>query len=84
MTASVRALAAALILVLGFAALPAFAQNVTADPKAIAAILREQDFSATIKVDQNGDPLIEAEFKQGTPFDINFYGCEKTVNCTSI
>lgn len=84
MTATIRALAAALILALGFAAFPALAQNVTADPKAIAAILREQDFSATIKIDKEGDPLIEGQFEQGTRFNIYFYGCEKTVNCTSI
>ncbi|MFL9842308.1 YbjN domain-containing protein [Sphingomonas sp. ST-64] len=78
------ALAATLALTTVATTSPAIAQNVTADPKVISAILREQNFWATIEADKQGDPLIEATFEQGTKFRIYFYGCEKNANCTSI
>lgn len=79
-----RVFAAAPFVATGFAALPAMAQNITAEPQAIAAILREQDIWATVETDNGGDPMIEAKFEEGTPFRVYFYGCEEKKNCTSV
>lgn len=66
------------------APLPALAQNLTADPARIAAILAARKMPVTHKKDNQGDPMIETQFEEEAKFSIYFYGCTAGKNCNAV
>lgn len=79
-----RRFAVALVLAGLAAPLPALAQNVTADPARIAAILAARKMPVEHKKDSQGDPMINTQFEEEAKFSIYFYGCTNGKNCTSL
>jgi hypothetical protein len=74
---------AGLALALSIAA-PAGAQLVTAkDPQSVIRALQAEGYKAKLDKDDEGDPKIISS-ASGSEFFVNFYGCEKNRNCTSI
>lgn len=63
-------------------ALPAQAQ-VMADPDVVAAFL--QDYGLTVETgkDDQGDPMLSSTVDD-SKFDVYFYGCTKTRDCSSV
>ncbi|MGL5008264.1 MAG: YbjN domain-containing protein [Paracoccaceae bacterium] len=52
-------------------------------PEAIAALLQEAGYRATVGVDNVGDPMIESS-AAGADYTIYFYGCDNARNCQSL
>jgi hypothetical protein len=66
-----------------FAAAPAAAQNVTANPQQIAATMTNAGYKAELTKDPTGDPAIKSE-AAGNPFWVLFYNCTDHRNCSTI
>jgi hypothetical protein len=75
-------LAVALLAGVTLYATPALAQ-VTADPTAIATILRAKDLKVTADADSSGDPRLTID-DDDTKYQIWFYGCTGHKECNSI
>ncbi|WP_444453326.1 YbjN domain-containing protein [Rhodobacter capsulatus] len=70
------------VLVAMLAALPAQAQ-VMADPDVVAAFLQDYGLKVDPGRDDQGDPMLSSEVDD-TKFDVYFYGCTQTRDCTSV
>ena len=80
-----RTLAAAAIFAAGVAVgAPAQAQNITADPNAVAAVLKGQGLTVEMTKDNDGDPLIRSSFGENQGFSVYFYGCTNHLHCTTM
>jgi hypothetical protein len=80
-----RTIGAALFLAAGMAAAqPAAAQNITANPQSIAAVLRADGLQVTVKTDKDGDPLLETSFGENQKFSVYFYNCTDHANCETV
>ncbi|MBV7256667.1 YbjN domain-containing protein [Pacificimonas sp. WHA3] len=60
----------------------ASAQNLTANPDAIAAVMQDAGYRATPGTDDVGDPKISSA-AGGVNFDVLFYGCDGK-NCKTV
>ena len=79
-----RAFAGLALAAVAAAAVPVSAANVTADPQAIATVLKAQGAEATIGKDTKGDPKIDASFGENELFTVYFYGCTNNANCDNV
>jgi hypothetical protein len=52
-------------------------------PQSVVEAMQSAGFRAKLDKDKEGDPLITSE-ASGYDFEVYFYGCEKSVNCSSI
>lgn len=52
-------------------------------PETVVKAMQEAGFRAKLDKDKTGDPLISSE-ASSYAFDIFFYGCENSKNCTSL
>jgi hypothetical protein len=52
-------------------------------PETVVSGLQEAGFRAKLEKDKLGDPMISSE-ASGYEFEIYFYGCEKSVKCSSL
>src|SRR5438094_2545606 len=75
-----RTLAAAALLAL---AAPATAQNVTADPQRLAAVMQAAGYQAELGKDNTGDPMITSA-AAGSKFVVLFYNCTNHAGCLTI
>lgn len=75
-----RALAAAALFAF---ATPAVAQNVTADPQTLVAVLQAAGYQAELGKDNTGDPMITSA-AAGSKFVVLFYNCTNHAACTTI
>jgi hypothetical protein len=64
-------------------AAPAAAQNVTADPQKLAAVLQAAGYQAELGKDNTGDPMITSA-AAGSKFVVLFYNCTDHAGCTTI
>jgi hypothetical protein len=62
---------------------PAPAQNVTADPKALAAVMQAAGYQAELGTDNTGDPMITSA-AGGSKFVVLFYNCTNHAGCLTI
>jgi hypothetical protein len=65
---------------------PAMAQDRIVDiaqPEVVVQALQEEGYKAVLKTGESGQPYIESA-ANGSPFTVQFYGCEAGKNCTSI
>jgi hypothetical protein len=65
---------------------PALAQERIVDistPDAVAKLLQEEGYKAQVKKNQAGEPYVESA-ANGSPFTVEFYGCETGKGCSSI
>jgi hypothetical protein len=65
------------------AAVPAFAQNVTADPPKLVAVLQAAGYQAELGKDNTGDPMITSA-AAGSKFVVLFYNCTNHAACQTI
>jgi hypothetical protein len=65
------------------AASPAVAQNVTADPQKLVAVLQGAGYRAELGKDSTGDPMITSG-AGGTKFVVLFYNCTNHADCSTI
>ena len=76
----------AMLLALMTCALPgsAFAEAVRGqDPSTVVTALQAGGYKAILAKDSAGDPRIESS-TAGATFHVNFYGCTKNTNCTTV
>ncbi|HEX4736731.1 MAG TPA: YbjN domain-containing protein [Allosphingosinicella sp.] len=64
-------------------AAPALAQNVTADPQKLAAVMRTAGYQAELGTDNVGDPMITSA-AAGSKFVVLFYNCTNHTACLTI
>lgn len=64
-------------------AVPATAQNVTADPQKLAAVMQAAGYQAELGKDNTGDPMITSA-AAGSKFVVLFYNCTDHANCSTI
>ncbi|WP_411342162.1 YbjN domain-containing protein [Sphingopyxis sp. J-6] len=76
---SALALSAAL-----FAAVPAGAQTILADPASITAALKGRSMPVTQEKDDENNPVLQTQFGDGAKFTIYFYGCTDGLKCSSL
>lgn len=67
-----------------FAAAPAAAQTMSADPAAITAALKSRGMPVTQETDEDKNPVLQTQFGDGAKFTIYFYGCTDGVKCSSL
>lgn len=70
-------------LMVGFFANPSLAQNVdAADPEALAAVITEIGYPATLQSDESG-PYLELDTGDGVSY-VNFFDCTEGKDCKAI
>ena len=62
---------------------PALAQNVTADPQKLAAVMQAAGYQAELGKDNTGDPMITSA-AAGSKFVVLFYNCTDHAACETI
>lgn len=75
-----KSLVAAILLA---GAAPASAQNVTADPQKLAAVMQAAGYQAELSKDTTGDPMIKSA-ASGSKFVVLFYNCTNHAACSTI
>jgi hypothetical protein len=81
-----RTIGAILFFVGGMAcAAPSQAQMITAsNPQSVAAYLRSEGLTVTLKKDTDGDPLIESSLGKNQGFSVYFYNCTDHAACQTL
>jgi hypothetical protein len=64
-------------------AVPAAAQNVTADPQKLVAVMQAAGYQAELGKDNTGDPMITSA-AAGSKFVVLFYNCTDHAACQTI
>ncbi len=65
-------------------AAPVAAQTMTADPAAVTAALKARGMPVEQEKDNDGNPVLQTQFDEGTKFTIYFYGCTNGLKCDSL